>query len=130
MILDTSFLIDFLKRHPEAQARARSLERDGEDLRIPTPALYELWRGVHLTLRPEEEADRVRVLLGRFPTVSFDAAAAERAGDIDALLIRQGSMLDPEDTMIAGIALALGETLLTRNLRHFARVPGLRVQDY
>ncbi len=99
-------------------------------MRIPTPALYELWRGVRLTIQPEREAEEVRYLLARFPTASFDAVAAERAGEIDAHLIRQGTMLDPEDTMIAGIALSLNEALVTRNVRHFAHVPGLRLVEY
>ena len=69
-------------------------------------------------------------IFARFPTTSLDAVAAERAGEVDAHLLRQGAPIDPEDSMIAGIALASGEPLLTRNVRHFSRIAGLRIEEY
>jgi len=130
MILDTSFLIDLMNRDAAAVSRAKTLERRGEDLRVPAPSLFELWRGVHLAARSAQEAQRVTAILGGFPTAALDAAAATRAGEVDAQLIKQGSQIDPEDAMIAGIALTLGQPLLTRNARHFSRVPGLQVESY
>ena len=53
-----------------------------------------------------------------------------RAGEVDARLLREGAPIDPEDAMIAGIALALGDVVLTRNVRHFSRITGLRVEGY
>jgi len=119
-----------MDRDIAALERAKALDRDGADARIPTPAMFELWRGVHLAAESETEADRVAGLLAAFPTASFDAPAAARAGEVDARLIREGTPIDPEDAMIAGIALSLGEVVLTRNVRHFSRIPGLRVEGY
>jgi predicted nucleic acid-binding protein len=130
MLLDTSFLVDLLDRDPAALARARSLERDGIATRIPTPALFELWRGVHLAARTSEEADRVVGLLAAYASAPLDGPAAAAAGEIDARLIKAGTPIDPEDSMIAGIALAMGDALLTRNVRHFSRIPRVRVEEY
>lgn len=119
-----------MDRDRGAVSRAKSIERAGEDFRIPAPALFELWRGVHLAARTAEEAERVTGLLALYTVVPLDAEGARVAGRVDAELLRQGHALDPEDSMIAGITLSLGETLLTRNVRHFSRVPGLRIQEY
>jgi len=119
-----------MNRDPAALDRARELERDGADTRIPTPAMFELWRGVHLAAESPPEAERVANLLAAFPSAPFDATAAARAGEVDARLLREGAPIDPEDAMIAGIALALGDVVLTRNVRHFSRITGLRLEGY
>ena len=57
--------------------------------------------------------------------LSFDQAAAEEAALLMDLRRRAGRPGELRDTMIAGIALAQGATLATRNVRHFddLRVP-------
>lgn len=130
MILDTLFLIDRMNRDAGAVSRAKNLERTGEDLRVPAPSLFELWRGVRLAAKTAQEAQSVTAVLGGFPIAPLDAAAAIRAGEVDAVIIKQSAQIDPEDAMIAGIALELGQPLLTRNGRHFSRVPGLKVESY
>jgi toxin FitB len=50
---------------------------------------------------------------------SFDALAAQHAGDLMASRQRRGRPVDLRDTMIAGIALAHHATLATRNTVHF-----------
>ena len=51
--------------------------------------------------------------------VTFDIAAARKAGDLMATRHKQGRPVDLRDTMIAGIALAQHATLATRNTPHF-----------
>ncbi|MFX1474794.1 MAG: hypothetical protein ACFFCO_04845 [Promethearchaeota archaeon] len=45
-------------------------------------------------------------------------------------LIKEGHPIDPEDSMIAAIAIVHGETLLTKNPKRFSRVPGLKIEEY
>jgi predicted nucleic acid-binding protein len=61
---------------------------------------------------------------------ALDPTAAERAGRLDASLWTSGEPIDPEDTCIAGVALARDEVLVTRKAREFGRVPGLRLRTY
>jgi tRNA(fMet)-specific endonuclease VapC len=56
----------------------------------------------------------------------FDAAAAATFSRLAAARLRVGAM----DLRIASIALSRGLTLLTRNTRDFARVPGLATEDW
>ena len=44
-------------------------------------------------------------------------------------LLDTGTPIGVEDTMVAAHALALGLTLVTHNVKHFGRIPRLRVED-
>ena len=56
--------------------------------------------------------------------------AADHYGDLKALLKRQGTLIGEIDTQIAAHALAEKLTLVTHNTRHFANVPGLKLEDW
>ena len=76
-------------------------------------------------------AGRVRTLLDEAMIVlPFDATAAGLYGPLRADLERSGRPLAEPDLRIAAIALAHDLTLVTGNGRHFARVPGLRVENW
>lgn len=62
--------------------------------------------------------------------VPFDAAAANHFGKLGALLGRRGTPIGAIDTMIAGHAQSLARVLVTNNRKHFARVPGLKLENW
>ncbi len=66
----------------------------------------------------------------RFPVVDFTGEDARKAGEIRAALVMAGTPIGPYDVLIGRQALARDLTLVTRNTREFARVPGLRVEDW
>jgi tRNA(fMet)-specific endonuclease VapC len=59
----------------------------------------------------------------------LDEPAADAAAAIDQYLRASGIRLPTADTLIAGIAMSNGCGLLTRNRRHFERIPGLVVEE-
>jgi tRNA(fMet)-specific endonuclease VapC len=63
-------------------------------------------------------------------TVPWDEVAAERHGRLRAALRLAGSPIGDFDEMIAAHALALGAVLVTDNVKHFARVEGLVVENW
>lgn len=74
---------------------------------------------------------RVReVVVGALAILPFDEVAAEQYGRLRARLEREGRRIDEPDLRIASIALSRDLTLVTGNTRHFARVPGLRVENW
>ncbi len=76
-------------------------------------------------------AEHVRELLRSAQTIlAFDEAAANVYGALRAQLERDGRRLDEPDLRIASIALARDLTLVTGNTRHFARVSGLRLENW
>ena len=62
--------------------------------------------------------------------VPYEREAARRYGSLAAKLLDAGTPIGLEDTMIAAHALSLDLTLVTHNLKHFERVPRLRVKDW
>lgn len=60
----------------------------------------------------------------------FDEVAAHTCGDLRARLEQGGQSLAEPDLRIASIALANELTIVTGNVRHFARVPGLAVENW
>jgi tRNA(fMet)-specific endonuclease VapC len=60
----------------------------------------------------------------------FDTVAARRFGELKAHLERRGEPLAEPDLRIAAIAVSRELTLVTRNVRHFRRVPGLLVENW
>jgi predicted nucleic acid-binding protein len=62
--------------------------------------------------------------------LGLDAECAAKAGEVQGKLIRKGKMINPEDAMIAGIALINNETVLTKNVEHFSRIRDLKIETY
>ena len=60
----------------------------------------------------------------------FDARCAETAGTIGAALAESGQQIGELDTLIAAHALSLDLTLVTNNLKHFSRIPGLKIENW
>jgi len=52
------------------------------------------------------------------------------AGEIGAQLVIQGETIDAVDIMIGAIAKHNNETLITRNKKHFEKIPGLKIESY
>jgi tRNA(fMet)-specific endonuclease VapC len=73
---------------------------------------------------------RVEQLLEAVTVLPLDTPADEHYSDIRAALERSGTPIGSHDLFIAAHARSRGMTLLTRNLREFTRVPGLRVEDW
>ena len=81
----------------------------------------------------EQAALLSRVLdqfLTRVPCLPWDAEAATHFARIAIDLHRSGSPIGSMDTMIAGHAIAVGAVLVTSDERHFARVTGLKIENW
>lgn len=78
-----------------------------------------------------ERAARVSEMLRYGPRVlPFDEAAAPIYASIRARLEREGRRLAEPDLRIAAICLSRDLTLVTGNVRHFSRIPDLRVENW
>ncbi len=128
MILDTTFFIDILRGDKKAAEKLDELESKGELLSICAVSVFELWRGFGLAHTKQEE--QAKSLIATLPAHIIDVPCAKRAGQLAYTLDRKGSPIDPEDLLIAGVALEKTESLLTRNVSHFERIEKLKVETY
>ncbi|MDQ4429078.1 type II toxin-antitoxin system VapC family toxin [Yokenella regensburgei] len=60
----------------------------------------------------------------------WDRAAVDATTEIKVALRQAGTPIGPNDTAIAGHAMAVGAILVTNNTREFERVPGLKLEDW
>lgn len=127
-LLDTNVLIAALKGQPNVKAR---LERTAlDDLVFSSIVLGELECGAEKSAHPERNRAKLAELAGRLPVVPADAETARRYGLVRAALEREGKPIGANDLWIAAQALALGAVLVTDKVREFARVPGLRLENW
>ena len=130
MILETTMIIDLMDKLPSAIDKMEQLQRRREKIFISTVSIFELWTGIAQSQHPEKEYSKVIQILNSQQILDLTQTSAQEAGKINGNLWKNGAMIDPEDCMIAGIAKSLGETVLTRNLKHFGRIEGLSIETY
>jgi tRNA(fMet)-specific endonuclease VapC len=99
-----------------------------QDFGISSIVVHELYFGAFKSTQIEANLSRIERL--RLAIVEFDREDAREAGAIRASLSRPGTPIGPYDALIAGQAKARGLTLVTRNTREFARVDGLKVENW
>ena len=97
---------------------------------IPSVVLYELELGITQSNQPSKRRTQRDSLLSVIAVLPFDTSAAQRAAKINQVLRTAGTVIGPMDTLIAGIALAHGATLVTHNVREFRRVGNLNITDW
>ena len=130
MILETSFLIDVLKGRPEAAILARELDQDEASLYLPTPALFELWLGAGRAANRRGEIEKIESLVDSYDIMLFSDADAREAGLLQAQLAKSGNTMSAVDVMLAGMARARDETLVTSD-RDFSTVRDrVRLRSY
>lgn len=128
MIADTTFFIDLLKNKQEAVKKAEEIERNSIELTTTSITVFELWRGFgQLDTNKKEKASQLIEQLTIYP---LQLTTAKKAGQIANELDRKGQEIDPEDIMIAAIAIENNEEILTRNEKHFNRIQNLKIQTY
>jgi len=122
VVADTDVLIDALEGEREpARARIDALTRRGE-LATTAVNLFELTGGRRTTVH---RLELIHAALGPVPVLSVTRGAAELAAATRRYLERRGEGIGAADYLVAGVCIAHGFPLLTRNVQHFARVPGL-----
>jgi tRNA(fMet)-specific endonuclease VapC len=73
---------------------------------------------------------QVEAVLGAIDTLPLDSPADEVYGSIRTQLELAGSSIGGNDLLIAAQAMALDHTLVTDNDKEFARIDGLRVENW
>ena len=101
----------------------------GEVLGISALTYYELQRGAfdpRFTRRKatlEEFLDNLKLIIPDFHTYKV-------ASEIWWDLKQKGTKLEDNDILIAATAMSFGETLVSDNTKHFARVEGLKLENW
>ena len=127
-MLDTNICIYVMKTYPpELQQKLDSL---AEQLCISSITLGELYFGAEKSARRAENLTELGLFVARLEVRPFEEKAAAHYGHLRADLERAGRPCGPYDMQIGGHARSEGLILVTDNMREFARMPGLRAENW
>jgi len=127
-VFDTDFLVALLRGEDEV---AGFLDRFTEEETTTTSInSFELFRGAFKSGNREENLEKTSELLSSLNMISFDEPASRLAGEIYAELEKKGQPLEIRDCLVAAMTMANNATLVTRNLKHFSRVRGLKLEQW
>lgn len=126
-LIDTSVFVALDRQGASLDAFVE-LIRD-EPFAVASVTASELLVGAYKTVPAQRNRsfDFVESVLDRVPALPFDLDAARAHARLFVELSTSGQMIGANDLVIAATALTRGYSVLTHNLRHFERVPGLIV---
>ena len=127
-LLDTNVCIAFFRNHPSITVKIE--EKGLRNLLLCAPVKAELWYGACKSTKISANQAVLRDFFAQLRSVPFDDKAVVHYGEIRAMLAKAGTPIGPNDLLIAAIAKAYGLTLVTHNLREFARVQGILIEDW
>ncbi|CAN5478779.1 type II toxin-antitoxin system VapC family toxin [soil metagenome] len=128
-LLDTNICIYLIRNRP-AEVRKKFISYAVGDIGISSITVAELWVGVEKNQQRDQAAFALEQFLQALNIADFDVQAAVLYGKIRAQLEKQGTPIGPFDILIAAHAIRLDATLITNNVRKFARVSGLKVENW
>ena len=130
-LVDTSICISFLDQDDGWQnVEQRILSCNRGDIAISALSAVEFGMSVVVVQYRKANRAQLRELMRLWRVLPFDDRAATAAIDLRLVLRRLGRQIGTMDELIAAHALSLGLVCVTKNQRHFDRVPGLRVENW
>jgi len=101
----------------------------GHRVMLNAISYFETKRGLHVPLF-RRKLETFRVFTELYGVLPLDMPALDASATIYRDLRDKGTPLEDADVLIAGIALARDAVLVTRNLKHFERIDGLRLETW
>ena len=123
-------MIALLRRDADAERKLESYIQDGELITTTPICVCELFAGAYRSKKKDLEIKKVKEFLSRMELLEFSTQACERIGRLRGELESGGTQVGDFDIMIAAIALAHSQPVLTRDVRHFQKIPGLAVETW
>ena len=127
--LDTNVVAAIINGRPEVLEKLKSVRLAGYVVKLNALCYFEVRRGLVLPpfARKFAAFEKFVQIYGSLP---LDIRALDISADIYGDLRRKGTPLEDADILIAGITIANDAILVTRNLKHFERVGGLRLESW
>ena len=124
-LVDTDRVVDWLKGRGDARRLLATLGNEGWAISLITYG--EVYDGIYYGANPQRHEQDFRELLRSVPVVPLNQAIMRRFARIRGKLRRQGRIIGDPDILIGATALHHDLSLVTRNIAHFERIPGLRL---
>jgi tRNA(fMet)-specific endonuclease VapC len=122
ILLDTDVCIELLR------GNGKVIERRSEydaDIGISFMTVAELYYGAESSSKKAENTSLIQQFFLTVTVIHTDYDVLRRFGVLKAALKKKSTLLPDADLLIAATALSKAEMLITGNLKHFKRIPGL-----
>lgn len=127
--LDTCIVIDFLRSNEPVTEKILNAATSNDTLIVCSVVYYEVMRGFD-KMKPSRKQIKFEQLYSETEHFILDDKAAGIAADIYRYLSKRGQKIEDDDILIAAITMANDATLITDNVKHFERVPNLKVVNW
>lgn len=128
-LLDTNIVSYWMRGNPNVLERLAAMSP--RDLAIAAITLAEINYGIEKSLhKKSERRSRIRRITEQIGLVPFDREAALHYSAIRVILEKKGTPISERDLQIAAIARSRGMRLVTHNVKEFARIPDLSLEDW
>ncbi len=126
-VLDTDVCIELLRGNAQVIDRRAAVDDDATTTWMTAAELY---YGAERSSAPGPNRRLVARFLETVPLLQGRESAAREFGVVKAVLEKLGQRLADADLIIAATCLVFDAVLVTGNVAHFGRVPGLHVEDW
>ncbi|CAN5697525.1 type II toxin-antitoxin system VapC family toxin [soil metagenome] len=126
-LLDTDTVSAYLRRPGSLSHR---FNQYSGRMAVSTMTLAELFAWAYGKPDPSATLEAIRELQTLLKVLDFEPASSETYGRLRVELRRRGQNVAPPDLIISATALTHGLTVVTHNTAHFAKIPGLSVEDW
>ncbi len=128
-VLDSDIIIDFLRNRNDAINKISSLRAKSAKICTTVLNYQEVMRGL-IKKQHQEKEDIAEMFFSSLDIASYGINEAKIAARIEAHLEFAGQKISGFDIPIAAICLASNAAIVTRNTKHFQRVPGLKIETW
>jgi len=127
-LLDTNIVIYVIKRRPIEVLGA--FNANANRMAISVVTLAELLHGAEKSSQPASNLSVVEDFCSRLQVLPYTPKAAQHYGSIRASLEAIGQPIGVNDLHIAAHARSEGLVLVTNNIKEFAKVPALQIENW
>jgi predicted nucleic acid-binding protein len=130
-LFDTNAVSEAMRPRPNEEYVQWLGQLPREEQFTSSVVIGEMFAGAYASQATAKWLDRIENnVLPAMTVLSFDIPTAHEYGKVRALLRKSGRVIDEADMMIAATALRHDLTLVTANVSHFSRVPGLSIRSF
>jgi tRNA(fMet)-specific endonuclease VapC len=130
-LLDTNAVAALMRGEERVVQRLKRITR--RDVSIAQPVVAEIEYGIERLPKSKRRDALIatfELLKDELQRMPWSDEVSEAFGRIKATLERRGERLEDFDIAVAAHAVAAGSILVTANIKHLLRVPGLEVEDW
>lgn len=128
-LIDTNICIYLIKKKSEFLLQRFESEKIF-NIGVSAISVAELEYGIAKSIYPERNRNALIEFLTCFEIIPFTDTDTEAFGAIRAYLHKKGNPIGPYDLQIAAQCLSRSLVLVTNNVKEFARVPDLHIENW